>query len=66
MKRLYTFFVAVLLIGTQAFSQTISSGYTVATWEGFRTSAATFTFDDGCANQLSLAVPVFDNGNRGM
>ena len=60
MKRLYIFLVGILNIVNQEFYQNISSGYTVGTWEGFRTSAATFTFDDACANQLSLAVPVFD------
>ena len=32
----------------------------IATWAGFRSAAAVFTFDDGCANQLSIAVPIFD------
>ena len=32
----------------------------IATWAGFRDAAAVFTFDDGCANQLSIAVPIFD------
>ena len=33
----------------------------IATWAGFRNAVAVFTFDDGCANQLSIAVPIFDN-----
>ena len=32
----------------------------IATWAGFRGGVATFTFDDGLANQLSIAVPIFD------
>ena len=44
-----------LSVGIASFAQT-----EIGTWKGFRQSAATFTFDDGCANQLSLAVPVFD------
>lgn len=37
-----------------------SSAYEVGTWKGFRSSAATFTFDDGCATQFTYAVPLFD------
>lgn len=32
----------------------------IATWAGFRSGVATFTFDDNLANQLSIAVPIFD------
>lgn len=32
----------------------------VATWKGFSQSALSFTFDDGCPNQFTLAQPLFD------
>ncbi len=32
----------------------------IATWAGFRSGVATFTFDDNLSNQLSIAVPIFD------
>ncbi len=32
----------------------------IATWAGFRSGVATFTFDDNLQNQLSIAVPIFD------
>ncbi|MDR1729368.1 MAG: carbohydrate binding domain-containing protein [Prevotellaceae bacterium] len=37
-----------------------SQNYEIGTWEGFRTSAVTFTFDDNCANQFTAALPIFD------
>ena len=51
-----------LLTSIAALSLGISmaSAQEIATWEGFRTSAATFTFDDCLANQYSTAVPLFD------
>lgn len=32
----------------------------IATWGGFAKSAITYTFDDDCHNQFSIAVPIFD------
>jgi len=62
MKLFYKTLLAALVLftGNLCFSQTISEPYEVATWQGFRTSAITYTFDDGCSNQLALAVPMFD------
>jgi peptidoglycan/xylan/chitin deacetylase (PgdA/CDA1 family) len=58
----YKFFVAFLFLGffTNAFSQEVDSAYEVGTWHGFRTSAVSFTFDDGTANQFTKAIPIFD------
>lgn len=38
----------------------IHSSYQVATWADFKTCAITYTFDDGCANQFTKAIPIFD------
>jgi len=38
----------------------IANGYEVATWQGYRKCASSYTFDDGYANQLNKAMPVFD------
>lgn len=32
----------------------------IATWQGFRTAAVSYTFDDNCPNQYTAAVPLFD------
>lgn len=32
----------------------------IATWSGFATSAISYTFDDNCPNQYSIALPLFD------
>lgn len=37
-----------------------SSAYKVTNWEGNKTSAITFTFDDCLANQYKTAVPILD------
>lgn len=38
---------------------TIDSGYQVATWQGFRDAAISYTFDDGTPKQFEVAVPMF-------
>ena len=62
MKKNYSLAVAVgcafsLSFAGSAYAQ---GNMEIATWAGFRDAAAVFTFDDGCANQLSIAVPIFD------
>ncbi len=41
-------------------SQTVDSLYEVGTWPGFASGAVSFTFDDNCANQLAVALPMFN------
>lgn len=45
------------------FSQTVQSPYELADWKGFRKAVVVYTFDDHCANQFSIAVPLFDEYN---
>jgi len=45
------------------YAGTIASPYQVGNWPGFRTAAITYTFDDGCSNQLAIAVPMFNEFN---
>ena len=40
--------------------KTTALSYDIATWEGFRTAAVSYTFDDNCPNQLAIAVPMFN------
>jgi hypothetical protein len=42
------------------FSQSIDSPYEVATWQGFRSAAVSFTFDDGTPNQSAVVIPMFN------
>jgi len=51
---------AFLLIGQTDFAQTIDSLYAIGTWSGFRDAAISYTFDDGCPNQFSIAIPMFN------
>ncbi len=46
---------------SKCFSQTISSPYEIATWQGFRDAAVSYTFDDNCPNQLAVAIPLFNS-----
>lgn len=43
-------------------TQNVNISYTcdVATWQGFATSAISYTYDDGCPNQFSTAAPLMD------
>jgi oligosaccharide reducing-end xylanase len=52
--------VFVLLLVTQTGFSQVTSPYQVGTWLGFRTCAISYTFDDGCANQFTKAIPMFD------
>lgn len=38
----------------------ISCTTEVATWQGFATAAVSYTYDDGCPNQFTTAVPLMD------
>jgi peptidoglycan-N-acetylglucosamine deacetylase len=49
-----------LITGLSAQSQTDTVIYEIGTWDDFRTSAITYTFDDNCSNQYTKAVPMFD------
>ena len=56
-----TTFLIVLLLFTGLYkAQTIDTLYEVGTWQGFRSGAVSFTFDDNCPNQLSVVKPMFD------
>ena len=39
-------------------SMSMVNAQEIATWKGFRTSATTFTFDDGLKTQTTYAVPL--------
>jgi len=54
------YFFTALLFFQLGYSQTIDSPYEVGTWQGFRSGAVSFTFDDECPNQFAVAVPLFN------
>ena len=41
-------------------AQSVAPPYEAGTWHGFRAAAVSFTFDDGCAHQFDIAVPMFN------
>jgi peptidoglycan/xylan/chitin deacetylase (PgdA/CDA1 family) len=56
----FLFIMGLLMLGSPVNSQTIAPPYAVGTWRGFRNAAISFTFDDGCPNQYSIAIPMFN------
>ena len=48
------------LLSAKSFSQTRSGLYEIASWQGFRQAAISYTFDDNCSNQLAVAIPLFN------
>jgi oligosaccharide reducing-end xylanase len=53
-------FFAGLVSTLTASAGTVNSPYQVGTWQGFRTAAVSYTFDDNLGNQYSIAVPMFN------
>ena len=58
-KSWLVFFVLELMVCAQTNAQ-VATGYEVGTWYGFKTAAITYSFDDGCSNQIPNAMPLFD------
>jgi hypothetical protein len=57
------FLVLIIALASSSgisFSQSIDTPYEVGTWQGFRTVAVSFTFDDGTPNQSAIALPMFN------
>ncbi|HPD25189.1 MAG TPA: polysaccharide deacetylase family protein [Candidatus Marinimicrobia bacterium] len=52
--------ITVLILINTVHAGEINPSYEVGVWQGFRSAAVTFTFDDGCANQFTVAIPLFD------
>lgn len=52
---------ATVLFLTCAISQAqVNSNYTIARWQGFKTAALSYTWDDLTSKQLSDAVPIYN------
>src|SRR6187431_250723 len=39
----------------------VPAAYQVGTWQNFKTAAVSYTFDDNCSNQISVAIPLLNN-----
>jgi peptidoglycan/xylan/chitin deacetylase (PgdA/CDA1 family) len=55
--------IIILLIAFAGYAQTVDPPYQVGTWQGFRTVALSFTFDDGSPNQFTKVIPMFNEFN---
>jgi hypothetical protein len=49
-----------LAAGSVGYCGTVASPYQVGNWPGFRTAAVSYTFDDGCPYQYTIAIPMFN------
>lgn len=49
-----------LMINNSGYCGNVAAPYEVGTWPGFCSAAVTYTFDDGCAKQYTVAIPMFD------
>ncbi len=52
--------IAFLICASAVSAQTVAPPYEVASWQGFRTAAVSFTFDDNTPDQFVKAVPMFN------
>ncbi len=59
-RRLWFAIAFLLTLSGKCASQTVPAGYQIAAWQGFRSAAISYTFDDNCPNQLAIAVPMFE------
>jgi len=59
-KKRVLFYIVFVILPYFANSQTVDSLYKVGTWYDFKQSAVSFTFDDNTPNQISVALPLFD------
>jgi len=60
------FYILILLsvfnvISCKSIEKINSAQYEIATWRGFKSAAISYTFDDNCSNQLSVAIPIFND-----
>ena len=60
MKDKITYISVMLFLCLNCFSQSVQTPYEVATWYRFKSSAVSYTFDDGLPNQFNVAVPMFN------
>jgi peptidoglycan/xylan/chitin deacetylase (PgdA/CDA1 family) len=54
------FCAGLLVPGNSGYARTIDALYEVGTWPGFRQAAVSYTYDDNCANQIKIALPMFN------
>ncbi len=60
MKTTVVFFPIMALITSVSLAGSVAAPYEIGTWRGFRPAAISYTFDDGCSNQFTVAIPMFD------
>ncbi len=58
-----TLLASALAIAAMSASAQVPAEYKVAPWHGFSSCAITYSFDDLCANQLPIAIPILDKYN---
>lgn len=59
-QTLLTCVICITLTCINLFAQKVDAPYEVGKWQGFRSAAISYTFDDNLPNQLKIAVPMFN------
>lgn len=55
--------LTLLFVQFNVLNAQIAANWEVGTWSQFKTSAISYTMDDGTSNQLPVAIPLFNNYN---
>ncbi len=58
-----TLLASILAMAAISAAAQVPAEYKVAPWHGFSRCAITYSFDDLCANQLPIAIPILDKYN---
>jgi peptidoglycan/xylan/chitin deacetylase (PgdA/CDA1 family) len=54
------FSLNLALTASVSLAASVAPPYQIGTWPEFRSAAMSFTFDDSCSNQFTVAIPMFD------
>ena len=60
MRKMFLLFLLASAFLPTILKAQLHPSYEVGAWADFKTCAISYTFDDGCANQFTKAIPIFD------
>jgi peptidoglycan/xylan/chitin deacetylase (PgdA/CDA1 family) len=60
LTKLFLLFAGFFMANNIGYCGNVAAPYEVGTWPGFRSAAITYTFDDNCAKQYTVALPMFN------
>jgi peptidoglycan/xylan/chitin deacetylase (PgdA/CDA1 family) len=60
LTKLFLLLALFFMANSIGYCGNVAAPYEVGIWPGFRSAAVTYTFDDNCAKQYTVALPMFD------